>query len=348
MGSPLGPHLANIFLCHYEEIWLSACPRQFKPVYYKRYVDDIFCLFDNERQANQFQKFLNSRHKNMNFSLEKEKNGCLSFLDVKITKDETFITSLYKKPTFSGIYLNFKSHVPETYKKGLIFCLLFRIHSICSNWQLIHEEICKLKCILLKNKYPSSFINSCINIFLSKLFTEKAKPLISAPKKVLIMCLPYLGRETLSIKKRLKKLFSSQFNAFELKFVFKSGLKVGNFLNFKDILPIDVRSLVVYKYSCSHCNVTYIGKTKRHHLVRMCEHLGTSYKTGKQTKHNPETTTAVRDHIRSQNHSGDFNNFKIISYARTDFEALIKESLLVGLQKPVLNKQVKSFKLELF
>ena len=238
--------------------------------------------------------------------------------------------------------------MPETYKKGLIFCLLFRIHSICSNWQLIHDEICKLKCILLKNKYPLGFINSCINIFLSKLFAQKAKPIISAPKKVLIMCLPYLGRETLSIKKRLKKLFSSQFNAFELKFVFKSGLKVGNFLNFKDILPIDVRSLVVYKYSCSHCNVTYIGKTKRHHLVRMCEHLGISYKTGKQTKHNPETTTAVRDHIRSQNHSGDFNNFKIISYARTDFEALIKESLLVGLQKPVLNKQVKSLKLELF
>ena len=94
--------------------------------------------------------------------------------------------------------------------------------------------------------------------------------------------------------------------------------------------------------------MTYIGKTKRHHLVRMCEHLGTSYKTGKVTKHNPETTTAVRDHIRSKNHSGNLTNFKILSYARTDFEALIKESLLVGLQKPILNKQVKSFKLELF
>ena len=23
MGSPLGPHLANIFLCHWEEIWLK-------------------------------------------------------------------------------------------------------------------------------------------------------------------------------------------------------------------------------------------------------------------------------------------------------------------------------------
>ena len=347
MGSPLGPTLANIFLCHYEEIWLSSCPKQFKPVYYKRYVDDIFCLFKNEKSANQFQKFLNSRHRNMNFSLEKEDNGCLPFLDVKITKSETFITSLYKKPTFSGIYLNFKSHVPDTYKKGLIFCLLFRIYSICSNWQIIHDEICKLKCVLLKNKYPLNFTNSCINIFLSKLFSDKVKP-VTVPRKEFMICLPFLGRETIAMKKKLISLFSSQFPAFKLKIVLKSGLKLGSFFSFKSILPFGVRSLVIYKYTCSHCNMTYIGKTKRHQLVRMCEHLGISYKTGHDSKYNPESTTAVREHIRTTKHPGNFNDFEIISYANTDFEALIKESLLVGLEKPILNKQVKSFKLELF
>ena len=45
MGSPLGPTLANPFLCHYEKIWLNKCPSQFEPVVYKRYVDDIFVLF---------------------------------------------------------------------------------------------------------------------------------------------------------------------------------------------------------------------------------------------------------------------------------------------------------------
>ena len=45
MGSPLGPSLANAFLAHYEQIWLNDCPDEFKPVYYKRYVDDIFVLF---------------------------------------------------------------------------------------------------------------------------------------------------------------------------------------------------------------------------------------------------------------------------------------------------------------
>ena len=45
MGSPLGPTLANVFLCHYEKEWLDKCTSHFKPIVYRRYVDDIFVLF---------------------------------------------------------------------------------------------------------------------------------------------------------------------------------------------------------------------------------------------------------------------------------------------------------------
>ena len=45
MGFPLGPILANIFLSYHEENWLNKCPIKFKPSFYRRYVDDIFCTF---------------------------------------------------------------------------------------------------------------------------------------------------------------------------------------------------------------------------------------------------------------------------------------------------------------
>ena len=45
MSLPLGPSLANAFLCLHEEISFNDCPEDFKPVYYRRYVDDIFALF---------------------------------------------------------------------------------------------------------------------------------------------------------------------------------------------------------------------------------------------------------------------------------------------------------------
>ena len=42
MGSPLGPTLANIFMCSFKNKWLQDCPHGLKPVFYRRHVDDIF------------------------------------------------------------------------------------------------------------------------------------------------------------------------------------------------------------------------------------------------------------------------------------------------------------------
>ena len=44
MGSPLGPTLANVFLCH----WSDYCLSHFKPIVCRRYVDDIFILFSTK------------------------------------------------------------------------------------------------------------------------------------------------------------------------------------------------------------------------------------------------------------------------------------------------------------
>ena len=32
IGSPLGPTLANVFLCYHEKMWLQICPSEFKPI----------------------------------------------------------------------------------------------------------------------------------------------------------------------------------------------------------------------------------------------------------------------------------------------------------------------------
>ena len=47
MGSPLCPTLANTFLLHYGKFWLQRCPQEIKPLFYTRYVDDIFVLFES-------------------------------------------------------------------------------------------------------------------------------------------------------------------------------------------------------------------------------------------------------------------------------------------------------------
>ena len=44
MGSPLGLTLPNAFLCYHGKICFQNCPSEFKPVIYRRYVDDTFLL----------------------------------------------------------------------------------------------------------------------------------------------------------------------------------------------------------------------------------------------------------------------------------------------------------------
>ena len=46
-GSPLGPSLANAFLAHHEQNWLDSCSLEYRPLYYRRYVNDILDIFSN-------------------------------------------------------------------------------------------------------------------------------------------------------------------------------------------------------------------------------------------------------------------------------------------------------------
>ena len=57
MGSPLGPVLANLFMGHHEGNWIDNYDNS-KPIFYKRFVDDIFCLFKDEKEAIQFLNLL--------------------------------------------------------------------------------------------------------------------------------------------------------------------------------------------------------------------------------------------------------------------------------------------------
>ena len=121
MGSLLGPSLANAFLAHHEQNWLDRCPLEYRPLYYIDGLLIIFVLFKSSDYLNRFQSYLNSCHLNMSFIIESEQNNKISFLNVNfIRKQGKLVTSVYRKPTFSGAYTHFDSFLPDTYKIGMI------------------------------------------------------------------------------------------------------------------------------------------------------------------------------------------------------------------------------------
>ena len=81
MGSPLTAVLANIFLGFYKFKWLNEYNLN-KPKFYLRYVDDILAAFDKEQDS---LNFLNKRQSNIKFTIEKQINHSIAFLDVFIS-----------------------------------------------------------------------------------------------------------------------------------------------------------------------------------------------------------------------------------------------------------------------
>ena len=162
MGSPYGATTGKVFLSFYEIKWLEQCPKEFKPVFYRRYVNDIFVLFESAEHLSKFCNYFNTCHPSMSFFFEQEKNGKLSFLDIKVSREKgKFVTTVYRKPTFSGVYTHFESFLPTIYKFGMVYTLAYRCFKICSDWPKFHKELSFLKQVFLKNRYPLSFINNC-------------------------------------------------------------------------------------------------------------------------------------------------------------------------------------------
>ena len=112
--------------------------------------------------------FINSKHKNISFSCQTDKDGAMTFLDVNIFREkDKFATNVYRKETFTGVYTNFSRFIPLKYKFGLVYTLLHRCFNLVSDMSKFHLEVAKLKEILLKNDYPRKMIDTCVFKFLN-------------------------------------------------------------------------------------------------------------------------------------------------------------------------------------
>ena len=111
MGSPPAPHLANGWLSTFDDtIKGDAC-------LYERYMDDVICVV-NKSEVNDRLSMINNLHPCLKFTHELENNGQIPFLDMLICNQNGKLSSKwYRKPTDTGLTLNFHALAPLKYKK---------------------------------------------------------------------------------------------------------------------------------------------------------------------------------------------------------------------------------------
>jgi hypothetical protein len=339
MGSPLGPLFANIFMDNFENKHIEQLEALGVKVWY-RYVDDIFSVLDNNTKAEEILQYLNNQHPNIKFTIEKEKNNKLPFLDTQVNRRSNgYFTTIYRKKTFTGVYLNWTSLTSKKYKLGLIYCLLDRIWKITTDIEQRDLEIKTLKNILLKNQYPDKIIDQEIDKFLKNRIESSNNENINqqttaketSEKQKRFIVLPYAGDKSEEFSKRLRKLVNKNFPKIDLKVAYTTPNEIGKMFPFKDrISCIEKQSLVIYQISCIDCKAAYIGKT-----ARILEHRIKEHKDSKK-----KDPSAVQLHLKNNpTHTIDFENIKILDHADSDYKLKMKEMLYINQLKPLLNTQ---------
>ena len=336
MGSPLSPCYANAFLSHHEQNWLNDCPFHFKPVFYRRYMDDTFLLFKDPSHVNLFLNYLNSKHPNIKFTCEIEQNNKLSFLDSTIHfHNNQFSTNTYRKPSHTGLGLNFLSHIPRIYKINSIKTLINRAFNICSNWSYFHEEMIFLKDYFTSNGFPAHLFNKILNEFLCNKFAPPKPATTTVKKDIKYIKLPYMGDLSFDLRKSLNKILTQAYPQINFRFVFHNTNTIGNFLKKGRKNAGLMCSNVVYMFTCPCCNARYVGSTTRWLHHRIAEHKGKSTRTGRQLS--DPSPSAIRDHSHQHNHQYGTEDFSILHLLPNRYELNITESITIKTMQPELN-----------
>ena len=323
MGSPMSPVIADLVMEILEEESIKKL--KFRLPFFSRFVDDITTACPADK-AEELKNVFNKYSKDIQFTIEVEKDGKLPFLDTLLLRQEDGLikTNWYHKNTWSGRYLNFFSSLPFSYKKNTISLLTDKILKLAdaefheSNFSLLINT-------LKKNGYPEKLIHTTMNNT-----KRKVKYVVTDNEKnTRFVSMPYINGAFEKIQLLFRK--------YDIKVVGRGdhNFKKHLFSKIKDIVPIMHRSGVIYQITCS-CGHVYIGQTIQQLQKRISDHQ--YHIRIKDSKH-----SALCDHIINPDpntqHVVDWDNVKILHTENNQQKRDIMEMIHIKTTSNAMNKQ---------
>ena len=295
VGSPVSVVVANLVMEDVEERAIDSFGQPSRV--WKRFVDDTFVILDKVA-VDEFFIHLNQIQHSIEFTMEGEKDNCISCLDISITREDhagTLDTNIYRKPTHSERYLNFKSEHLLEHKFAVVNTLTNRANSLIRDENKQQMELKRIQNVLTLNGYPNRPLNRKLKIKSDPLFDTPATH--NAVETHGIAILSYVPK----LSEKLKLILLSH----GIRSVFKPPQKLGGLLClFKDAVEAGYWQGVIYKKNCSDCDQCYIGETKRWFETRKKEHM-------RDVKNSDNNATALFKHTVELGHSIDWENYEI-------------------------------------
>ena len=236
--------------------------------------------------AKAFPVILNNCHPSISITIEITTYGQLEelpFVGIEIGKKCCkLVTSVYRKPTNTGLLLHHQSHVNNGYKRPLVKTMLNHAFRLSSTWDLFTTECERLKMMFSKLKYADSLINSTIAHFVTSVTSRDTlrTPQIENIHRIV---LPFKDQRSADIVKKHLSDLSNKIDHI-LQPVFRSRKLCDDLKVQEPKPPVINQQCVVYHFVCDLCDADYVGYTNRHLHQRIDEHR--FFAIGKHLKNN--------------------------------------------------------------
>ena len=309
MGSPISPVLADMFMEEFEQLAITTSDH--KPKIWLRYVDDTFVIWQHgQDNLRLFLDHLNSLHTNIKFTMEEERNGSLSFLDVEVSRkqDGSLTRNIYRKPTHTDRYLHSTSFHHPKIKSSVNQALVRRAYNICDKDQL-GQELHHINTALQRNGYkPSQIKTQDPRSTPGRRVVYTQSQLVRAPSSI---TLPYLG----STSHHIQRIFHKH----GIRVYHTAPLKLQNLLtSHKDRQDPQCRP-GVYRIPCQ-CGKVYIGETGRDLPTRLNEHKAHGRK-GEFDK------SSIIKHSHTEDHQINWSQAELITSIERWYPRRIREAM---------------------
>ena len=211
---------------------------------------------------------MNSYHPEIQFTHEIEENQKITFLDVLTTrtKDNKLDTTVFRKEINTDLYINWNSHSPIQWKRGSLKNLIQRSISICSNEELLEDELNYLRNVFIKvNDYPPKLVNSIIKIELEKNSSDQQEATTNATSKQIHFVLPYAGNRGNNTIRKMNRQLNKHLRDDVKVVITYQGTKLSSRFQVKEPTKFEHTNDIVYCCKCPEngCDNFYIGETDR-------------------------------------------------------------------------------------
>ena len=261
MGSPLSSIMAEIFLQHFEQRIIKFLLEDKRILYYNRYVDDIFMIYNHSKiTPQQILEQFNTQNKNLKFTMNEEVNSQISYLDLNlINTNEQIKLEIYRKPTTTDTTINKKSCHPQEHKLTTYKNWLHRITILPLDNAAKKKELNIITNIAINNGYKKDDIM----LMYHRLQQRKTSNPNDNTEQIWV---PYTYSG--SYVRKITKLFKNT----NIRIAFRVKHTLGKILNREhNINPYEQSG--VYKLTCQTCQHVYIGQTGRKLTTHYNEHI---------------------------------------------------------------------------